>query len=72
MPAQLSYDKQEADLCSSIYLTRKEAGKYLNVPAHWLANNAKLGPRYIKIGGLVRYSVAALDSYMASHEGKHQ
>ncbi|WP_224094981.1 helix-turn-helix domain-containing protein [Arthrobacter sp. StoSoilB13] len=52
----------------SIYLTRPQAASYLNVPPHWLANNTKIGPRFIKIGGLVRYSVAALDAYMAAHE----
>lgn len=51
-----------------MYLTRTEAASYLNVPAHWLANNTKSGPPLIKIGGLVRYSVAALDAYMAAHE----
>ncbi|MEC3853727.1 helix-turn-helix domain-containing protein [Paenarthrobacter ureafaciens] len=53
---------------ASEYLTRSEAASYLNVPAHWLANNTKTGPRFIKIGGLVRYSVAALDAFMAAHE----
>lgn len=52
----------------SIYLTRSEAARYLNVPSRWLANNARRGPTYIKIGGLVRYSVAALDEYMSAHE----
>jgi hypothetical protein len=52
----------------SIYLTRVEAALYLNVPSRWLANNARNGPRYIKVGGLVRYSVAALDEYMSAHE----
>ncbi|WP_350000918.1 helix-turn-helix domain-containing protein [Pseudarthrobacter sp. WHRI 8279] len=54
-----------------IYLTRAEAAQYLNVPPRWLANNAKRGPRYIKVGGLVRYSSDALDSYMTAHEGYH-
>lgn len=50
------------------YLTRGEAAHYLNIPASWLANNAKRGPKYIKVGGLVRYSVATLDDYMSAHE----
>lgn len=53
---------------AAVYLTRDEAAQYLNIPPSWLANNAKRGPRYIKIGGLVRYSVAALDQYMSAHE----
>ncbi|YCH06352.1 hypothetical protein ACTAQJ_14640 [Arthrobacter sp. alpha11c] len=52
----------------SDYLTRSEAASYMNVPAHWLANNTKSGPPIIKIGGLVRYSAATLDAYMAAHE----
>lgn len=64
-----TWKEQERDLIRSIYLTRSEAAKYLNLPPRWLANNAKRGPRYIKIGGLVRYSVDALDSYMSAHEG---
>lgn len=63
-----TWKEQERDLTRSIYLTRGEAARYLNLPPRWLANNAKHGPRYIKIGGLVRYSVAALDSYMSAHE----
>lgn len=55
----------------SIYLTRVEAALYLNIPARWLANNARSGPQYIKVGGLVRYSVEALDAFMSAHEGRH-
>lgn len=72
MQTTLAYNEYEADLTRSMYLTREEAAKYLNVPPRWLANNAKRGPRYIKIGGLVRYTVEALDSFMTAHEGKHQ
>lgn len=61
----------ESVLTRSIYLTRSEASLYLNLPSSWLANNARRGPRYIKIGGHVRYSVAALDAFMAAHEGRH-
>ena len=45
----------EQDVTRSIYLTRLEAARYLNLPPRWLANNAKTGPRYIRVGGLVRY-----------------
>lgn len=62
----------ESEVTRSIYLTRLEAALYVNVPARWLANNAKIGPRYIKVGGLVRYSVEALESFMSAHEGRHQ
>lgn len=72
MQTKLPYTEYEADLTRSMYLTREEAAQYLNIPPRWLANNAKRGPRYIKIGGLVRYAVEALDSFMAAHEGKHQ
>lgn len=58
-------------LTRSLYLTRAEAAQYLNVPPSWLANNTRSGPRYVKIRGLVRYSVAALDSFMSAHEGRH-
>lgn len=61
----------EPDASRSIYLTRPEAARYLNVSARWLANNARRGPRYIKVGGLVRYSVEALDAFMSAHEGRH-
>lgn len=62
---------QEWDVTRSIYLTRPEAARYLNLPPRWLANNAKCGPRYIRVGGLVRYSVEALDAFMSAHEGRH-
>lgn len=62
---------RETDITGSIYLTRPEAALYLNVHSRWLANNAKTGPRYIKLGGLVRYSVEALDAFMSAHEGRH-
>lgn len=55
-------------VAAGVYLTRGEAARYLNIPPSWLANNARRGPRYIKVGGLVRYSVAALDAYMSAHE----
>lgn len=55
-------------VAAGVYLTRDEAARYLNIPPSWLANNARRGPRYIKVGGLVRYSVAALDAYMSAHE----
>lgn len=58
----------EIGVAGPVYLTRSEAARYLNIPASWLANNAKRGPRYIKVGRLVRYSVAALDTYMSAHE----
>ena len=61
----------DENLPESAYLTRAEAANYLNVPPHWLANNTKTGPRFIKIGGLVRYSVSALDAYMSAHELRH-
>jgi hypothetical protein len=62
---------RETEITGSIYLTRSEAALYLNLPSRWLANNAKTGPRYIKLGGLVRYSVQALDAFMSAHEGRH-
>jgi hypothetical protein len=62
---------QDTEITRSIYLTRAEAAHYLNLPSRWLANNAKSGPRYIKVGGLVRYSVEALDAFMSAHEGRH-
>ncbi len=65
---QSGREVQRMDGSSSVYLTRSEAGRYLNVPSRWLANNARRGPRFIKIGGLVRYSVAALNEYMSAHE----
>lgn len=55
-------------VAAGVYLSRGEAARYLNIPPSWLANNARRGPRYIKVGGLVRYSVAALDEYMSAHE----
>lgn len=55
-------------VAEGVYLTRDEAAQYLNIPPSWLANNARRGPRYIKVGGLVRYSVTALDAYMSAHE----
>lgn len=58
----------EIAITSSIYLTREEAGAYLNLPPRWLANNARRGPRYIKVGRHVRYSIAALDSFMSANE----
>lgn len=64
--------KYETAITTSVYLSRREAAQYLNLPATWLANNARRGPRYIKIGGHVRYSVATLDAFMAAHEGRHQ
>lgn len=67
-PYQRPADAHDWEFTHSIYLTRAEAAHYLNLPASWLANNSRSGPRYIKIGGLVRYSVAALDEYMSAHE----
>lgn len=64
-------EEQQSHAARSPYLTRTEAAAYLNVHPRWLANNAKRGPRYIKVGGLVRYSAETLDSYMSAHEGSH-
>jgi hypothetical protein len=58
----------ESEVSRSPYLTRQEAARHLNVPPSWLANNAKRGPRFIKVGGLVRYTVEALDAYMSANE----
>jgi excisionase family DNA binding protein len=70
-PAMLESGVQEREITGSLYLTRHEAARYLNLPRRWLANNTKSGPRYVKVGGLVRYSVEALDSFMTAHEGQH-
>lgn len=67
-PYERPADTHDRELTRSIYLTRAEAARYLNLPIRWLANNARSGPRYIKIGRLVRYSVDALDEYMSAHE----
>ncbi len=60
--------EREPGVTGSIYLSRTEAAQYLNLPASWLANNTRTGPRFIKLGRHVRYSVAALDSFMSAHE----
>jgi len=73
MPDQQSHPRPEAsgvDVSRSMFLTRNEAARYLNLTPSWLANNTRCGPRFIKVGGLVRYSVEALDDFMSKNEGR--
>jgi excisionase family DNA binding protein len=58
----------DREVAQSAYLNRQEAAAYLNLPPRWLANNVRSGPRYVKVGRHVRYSVAALDAFMKAHE----
>lgn len=52
-------------LTSSTLLTPKEAARFLNLSVSWLAKRRLdgNGPAYIKMGGAVRYSQAALQQW---------
>ena len=47
-------------------LTTKQAARYLSISTKWLANQRwqGTGPRFLKMGGAVRYRKADLDTYL--------
>ncbi|ACI94549.1 phage transcriptional regulator, AlpA [Afipia carboxidovorans OM5] len=53
-----------------VLLTSKEAARLLNLSVSWLAKRrlAGDGPAYIKMGGAVRYSQAALQQWMKAQQ----
>ena len=53
-------------------LTTKQAARYLSISTKWLANQRwqGTGPRFLKLGGAVRYRQADLDAYLARCEIK--
>jgi predicted DNA-binding transcriptional regulator AlpA len=55
---------------SSVSLTPKQAAGLLNLSVSWLAKRrlAGDGPVYVKMGGAVRYSEAALQQWMKSRQ----
>lgn len=57
-------------LASSTLLTPKEAARFLNLSVSWLAKRRLdgNGPAYIKMGGAVRYSQAALQQWMKARQ----
>lgn len=67
-PDNLTLEALDREVTQSLYLSRQEAAAYLNLPSSWLANNVRSGPRYVKVGRHVRYSVASLDAFMKAHE----
>jgi Helix-turn-helix domain len=50
-------------------LTTKEAASFLNVSSSWLAKAriSGYGPRFIKIGRSVRYSLQGLEEFKRAH-----
>ena len=57
-------------LTSPTLLTPKDAARFLNLSVSWLAKRrlAGDGPAYIKMGGAVRYSQAALQQWMKGQQ----
>lgn len=47
---------------------QRDAAKILNVSEYWLERQRwlKTGPKYVKIGGAVRYKVEDLEEYIRS------
>lgn len=54
-------------------LTAKQAARYLSISTKWLANQRwqGTGPRFLKVGGAVRYRQSDLDSYLADCEASN-
>jgi predicted DNA-binding transcriptional regulator AlpA len=54
-------------------LTAKQAARYLSISTKWLANQRwqGTGPRFLKVGGAVRYRQSDLDSYLAGCEASN-
>jgi predicted DNA-binding transcriptional regulator AlpA len=51
-------------------LTPKQAARFLNVSVSWLAKRRLTGdgPPYLKLGGAVRYTEAALQQWLKSQQ----
>ena len=47
-------------------LTAKQAARYLSISTKWLANQRwqGTGPKFIKVGGAVRYRVSDLEQFL--------
>ena len=62
-------DKQ---IRGNLLLTAHEAAEYLNISRQWLANQRwrGTGPKYIKIGGAVRYQADDLDRFIVHSSSK--
>ena len=54
-------------------LTAKQAARYLCISTKWLANQRwqGTGPRFLKVGGAVRYRQSDLDAYLADCEASN-
>lgn len=66
--AELVADRVAAALATPTWLTPAEAAEVLSVPAATLAQwrFRGNGPRYSKVGALVRYDRAALDEWLVA------
>jgi predicted DNA-binding transcriptional regulator AlpA len=61
---------QKLTQASSVLLTPKEAALFLKMSESWLAK-ARMrgdGPPFIKIGRAIRYSEAAVQQWLKSHQ----
>ena len=54
-------------------LTAKQAARYLSISTKWLANQRwqGTGPKFLKVGGAVRYRQLDLDSYLTDCEASN-
>ena len=54
-------------------LTAKQAARYLSISTKWLANQRwqGTGPKFLKVGGAVRYRQSDLDSYLTDCEASN-
>ena len=48
-------------------LTAKQAARYLSISTKWLANQRwqGTGPKFLRVGGAIRYRVSDLDQFLA-------
>jgi hypothetical protein len=60
--------RRDDRLTTSIWMTPKQAARYLNLSVSWLAKRrlAGDGPPYVKPGGAVRYAETSLQHWMKS------
>lgn len=60
--------EQTRDITSSVYLTRREAAHHMNISEKFLATHRSDGPKFIRVGSMVRYRLADIEAWMRQQE----
>lgn len=60
--------EQARGITSSVYLTRREAAQYISVSEKFLATHLTDGPKFLRVGSMVRYRLSDIEDWMRQQE----